>query len=217
MNLERELRGLDVAWPPTPSFRFEPAPARRRRTWLLVGVAAACVALAAALAVPASRSAILRLLHLGGVSVERVETLPPAEERPLGADLGQVVGEREARLVVPRLVLPRSGEAPPLHESGEVVSLVLRYRGRPVLLSELPGDASLLKKLAVGGTSVEFVRVAGGEGAWLSGRRHVVVYPAAPARLAGDTLVWVVGRTTYRLEGPGLRKAAALELARSLG
>ena len=216
MDLERELRAFDVAWPPTPSFRLEPAARRPRRTWLLVAVAAACAALAAALAVPSSRGAILRFLHLGGVSVERVETLPAAQERPLGVELGPVVGEHAARLVVPRLVLPAEGQVPPLHETGEVVSLVLRYHGRPVLLSELPGDAAVLKKVAAEGTSVEFVHVGGGDGIWLSGRPHVVLFPAAPARLAGSTLVWVVGRTTYRLEGPGLTRAAALELAGSL-
>src|SRR5205809_537995 len=52
--------------------------------------------------------------------------------------------------------------------------------------------------------------------AWLPGAPHVFFFPREPARLAGNTLVWATESTTYRLEGPGLSKADALALARSL-
>ncbi len=90
MDLERELSALEVAWPETPVFRLA-LPERRRRRWPVVAVAlAAAIAIAAAFAVPSSRGAILRFLHLRGVVIERVERLPAAQERPLGAGLGAV-------------------------------------------------------------------------------------------------------------------------------
>src|SRR5919201_337448 len=153
MELEHELSALELAWPPTPEFRL--ALARRvrgRRRPLLVAVALALDALAAALAVPQSRGAILRFFHLGGETVQIVERLPAAEERPLGAALGPVVGPAEAR------------------------------------------------------TRVEPVSVNGAYGLWLSGGAHVVLFPQAPPRVAGNVLVWTRGNTSYRLEGHGLSK-----------
>src|SRR5438034_6732702 len=178
MDLERDLRLLEVDWPATPAFRLVPAPPPRGRRRLLLALAAALVAaIVAAFAVPQSRGAILRFFHLGGVSVHVVGTLPRAEERPLGADLGPVVSRAEAEQVVPRLRLPALAETPPLHRAAQVVSLVFRSRGHDVLLSELPGDAGIVKKLALDETNVEFLDVDGGFGAWISGRRHVVDYP----------------------------------------
>ena len=57
------------------------------------------------------------------------------------------------------------------------------------------------------------VRVGNADGLWIAGARHVFVLPAAPPRLAGNVLVWEFGAITYRLEGRGLGKQAALELA----
>src|SRR5580765_1983576 len=138
MELERELRGLDVEWPQTPELRLVLEPTRRRsRRPLLIAVALALVALAAAFAVPQSRGASLRFLHLGGDTIEFVDTLPPAEERPLTAGLGPVVSLATARELVPGLALPPLAEQPQLHQSGTVLSLVFRQDGRPVLLSAL--------------------------------------------------------------------------------
>ena len=95
-ELEHELRRLaaELAWPPTPALALPldtAPPPRRRLRPLWVAVAAVLVALAVALSVPAARSAILRVFHLGGVTVERVDVLPPAQEQPLAADLGPPV------------------------------------------------------------------------------------------------------------------------------
>jgi len=89
-ELERDLRSLGsaVSWPPAPDVVSRLELGRRRRRVLVPAVALALVALIAALAVPQSRSAILRFFHLRGVTVEQVETLPPAAERPLAAGLG---------------------------------------------------------------------------------------------------------------------------------
>ena len=78
---------------------------------------------------PQSRGAILRFLHLGGETIEFVDTLPPAEERPLTAGLGPVVSLAKARELVPGLALPPLAEQPQLHQSGTVVSLVFRQDG----------------------------------------------------------------------------------------
>jgi hypothetical protein len=216
MELERELRALEVEWPRTPEVRLVLEPRRRRgRRPLLAALALALAALAAALAVPQSRGAILRFLHLGGETVEFVDTLPPAEERPLGEGLGPVVSLAGAQAIVPALLVPEP--LPPLHRSGSVVSLVFSRGGRPVLLSELRQDGVFLKKLAAGTTAAEWVEVTPDAwGLWLSGAPHVFFFPREPARLAGDTLVWTDGGTTYRLEGPHLSRDAALRLARSL-
>src|SRR5207253_863771 len=124
MNLERELRALEVEWPPTPELRLVLEPRRRRsRRPLFAAVALALVALAAAFAVPQSRGAILRFLHLGGESIEFVQTLPHAEQRPLEAGLGRSVSEAEARARIPALLLPPVSGRLRLRESSEVVAV----------------------------------------------------------------------------------------------
>jgi hypothetical protein len=217
MDLARELRRLDVDWPRTPELSAELAPRRRsRRRLLVIALAVLVVAVAAALAVPQSRGAILRFLHLGAVTIERVDTLPPAEDRPLEAGLGPVVTQQQASQAVRRLLLP-PGEAPRLHRTfGNAISMVVAWKGEPVLLSEL-GDIIFFKKAASGGTDVEPVQVYGHQGVWIHGARHDVFFPGMSPRLAGNTLVWFDGEaTTYRIEGRSLTLDAALELARSL-
>ncbi len=226
MELERELRALaaEIEWPETPppvpsltSVVATPRHARWRRHATLA-LAAVAVALAAAFAVPQSRGAILRVLHLGGATVRFVDRLPAAQERPLGESLGHVVAEAEARsLLAGGLLLPPLDETPPLHAQNGVVSLLFRDRGEPVLLSELAvGGAVVLKKIAGGATTVDPVDVGGAPGLWLSGAEHVLMVPEAPPRLAGNVLLWQRGRLTLRLEGRGLTQARAVELASAL-
>jgi len=216
MDLEHELRALELAWPETPELRLELAPRVRRRRPLLVAVALLLAALAAALAVPQSRGSILRFLHLGGVTIERVDRLPEAQERPLGADLGSVVTPARAREALHHALLLPPLEPPPLlHVEEDVVSLVFADRGRPVLLSELNvgSDAAILKKVVGGSTSVVSLRVEGGPGFWIAGSEHVFFFPDAPPRLAGNVLLWQAHGLTLRLEGRGLTLVHAVELA----
>ena len=216
MELERELRALELAWPETPELRLELDVRRRRsRRPLLVAVALLLVALAAAFAVPQSRGAILRFLHLGGVTIELVERLPAAQERPLGADLGEAATQAQAeRALRHPLRIPPVEPLPPLHLSQGVVSLVFLDRGRPVLLSEIGySDPGILKKVLGGSTSVAALTVEGGPAFWISGAEHVFMFPAAPSRLAGNVLLWQARGLTLRLEGQGLTKARAVELA----
>jgi hypothetical protein len=212
MDLERELRALRVEWPATPAFGHRAE--RRRRRWS-VAAAVVLAAVVLAFAVPQSRGAILRFFDIGTVRVHVVDTLPPAQQRPLSAGLGGVVPLATARAVFPQLLLPPLDPLPPLHLApGTFVSLVFAYRGHPVLLSEF-GSGFFLKKLVSGETSVESVRVRKAEGAWLAGGEHVVFLNRSP-RLAGNVLLWASERATYRLEGPGLTKASAVALADSL-
>ena len=92
-ELERALvalgRELDI--PAGPDLRsrvrerIERKPRRRRAVVLAVAL---LTALGIALAVPPARSAILRFFHIGAVTVERVQRLPAARERPLATGLG---------------------------------------------------------------------------------------------------------------------------------
>jgi len=208
-----DLRALEIAWPETPAFRlaFEP---RRRARWPLAA-AVALAAVAAAFAVPQSRSAILRVLHLGGVTIERVDRLPAAEERPLGAYLGPVVDSAAAADELGRRpLLPDIDPSPPLHlANARIVSLLFVYRGEPVLVSELPfTDVGIMKKFAAEATRIEPVP----NGLWLSGGAHVFLFPGAPPRLAGNVLLVQRGGLTLRIEGKRLARRDALRLAAEL-
>jgi hypothetical protein len=205
-DFERTLRALDVEWPSTPEIRLELAPRRRIRVVVAVALV---VTLAVAFAVPQSRGAILRFFHLGGVTIVQVETLPPAVERPLAAGLGPQVSGGEAERTLGTPFLPaRHGT---LYGRDGFVSTLLHG---PVLLSEL-GSPYLIKKVVSG--QVEYVEVAPGvTGLWIAGTPHVVFFPNASPRLAGNVLLWASGNVTFRLEGRGLGKESALRLAREI-
>jgi hypothetical protein len=218
-GLEQSLRALaaELEWPETPELaaRLEPAPRRDRRRLVLAVAAAVLLAVAIAFAVPPARSSILRFLHLGGVTIERVSVLPPAQERPLGADLGAVVSAADARAALGApFRLPRLGGTPVLHESYGVVSALLDDHG-PVLLSETSA-VGLLKKLSSTSVVEQAPIGPGVDGIWIAGAQHVFFGPGLPPRYAGNVLVWERDGVTYRLEGRGLTKARAVELAREL-
>jgi hypothetical protein len=184
-------------------------------------VALVVVAFGIALAVPDARSTILRFFHIGFVTVERVQTLPAARERPLTAGLGPPLSrhEAEARSGVP-LVLTGVRPARYYARPGLTATL-LEYRGKPVLLAELGGDqAALTKKFVTPETRVEPAAI-GSNGLWIEGGRHVVIWHAGTAtfqltsRLAGNVLIWVAGERTFRLEGD-LSKGQMLQLARDI-
>src|SRR5262245_19996473 len=195
-ELERELRGLaaHVDWPETPEVadRLDLAQRRRRvrRRALVLALAAALLALAVALAVPDARSSILRFLHLGGVTIERVSTLPAAEERPLAADLGApITPARAAALLGRPFGLPRVKGTPQLRETDATVSALLATP-EPVLLTETAA-VGLMKKLASIATRVEQAQIAPGvEGLWIAGAPHVFFGPDLPPRLASNVLLW---------------------------
>jgi hypothetical protein len=231
-TLEQRLHelGRELAFPPEPELAPAVLGASRGRpfAWrkVALGAGVAVVALAAALAVPHARSSILRFFHLHGATVERVGTLPVAEERARAGGLGQPVSlqKAERRLGVP-LALPPLGARPRrAYVAGDsLVTLVLRAHGTPVLLSEFDSyGMEALKKLAASPTTVEPVQVQGAPALWLEGGPHTLSwidrgtgFRERPVLVHGNVLLWLRGRLTLRLEGR-LKKAQALELARSV-
>jgi hypothetical protein len=222
MDLARELSSLaeHVEWPATPELQLALAPRRRSRRPLFAALAfAAILVLAAAFAVPESRGAILRFLHLGGVTIERVDTLPPADARPLEAGIGSPVTLAEAkRLSGLTILLPDVSPRPRLHIQGRsVVSMVFEYHGQPVLLTEFGFGNYFLKKLLAGGTSVTDGGLSGTTiSFWVSGSVHDVYFRGSSPRLAGNVLVWETQGITYRLESRSLSREETVALARSL-
>jgi hypothetical protein len=223
MELESELSALaaEIEWPQTPTLRPELAPRRRLvrpRRSVALAIAVVAVALAAAFAVPQSRGAILRLFGVGAVRVEFVDGLPAAQERPLAASLGPAVTAAVARDLLGRrpLLLPFA-PAPTLHARDVIVSLLFLHEGEPVLLSEINSARTrLLKKIALTTTRARWVRVGNDPALWIAGDRHVVIFPQAVPRLAGNVLVWAHGDLTLRLEGAHLTLRDALTLAETI-
>jgi hypothetical protein len=229
-ELERALvaLGSELEFPPTPDL-VGPVRARlaRRPRWRMLAAAVALLAVAfgIAMAVPQARSAILRFFHIGAVTVERVETLPHAARRPLvaglGAPLSRPAAELRARLAIK---LPRlAGPAPTRYYAQPgLIATLLRYRGKPVLLAEMGNDQVFLtKKILSPGTEVEDVDL-GRHGLWLHGGKHVLMWSFGlgevrqiDTRLAGNVLIWLAGKTTYRLEGD-LDQGQMLQLAHQI-
>jgi hypothetical protein len=239
MELESALvaLGRDLDVPATPDLttavlaRVEPRPAvRPRRRWAVAVAFAVLAALGATLAIPEARSALLRVLSIGGERIELVDELPPV---PTSGDLEIRLGERvslaEAR--------ERAGfdlrelEEPPdrvyLLGTTGTVWFVYGDPGRVRLLvaqtSRLAVDRGLLAKKLVGpDTQVEEVSVEGSQGVFLSGAPHVVLLldengnvVEESVRLARNVLVWETNGVAYRLEGD-FTKEEALDLADSL-
>lgn len=208
-ELERDLRALRLDWPETPDVASGLELRPRRRLLVPALAFAAILAVAAAFAVPQSRSAILRFFHLRGVTVERVGTLPRAEERPLAAGLGSTIDDARAKIVLGGPFLPAAHGT--LYERDGIVSTLLPG---PVLLSEF-GAPEYLKKFVT--SNVEWVKVAPNvHGLWIAGEPHVVFFPGASPRLAGNVLVFATGTRTFRLEGHDLARDDALAKAREI-
>jgi hypothetical protein len=224
-SLEQRLQALgrELAFPPEPDLAVSPA--SRPFPWRWVALAAAVIALAAAFSVPSARTSILRFFHIEGATVERVETLPPAQERSSAGGLGRRVSVREAeRFLGFHLLLPPLAAEPPAYLlDGVLATVILRVDGRPVLLSEYAArDYGLLKKSVGDKAVVEPVRVAGEPGLWVEGPPHTLTYFSASGefrqrtvKIHGNVLLWTRGPVTVRLEGR-LSKPQALRLARQV-
>jgi hypothetical protein len=197
-----------------------------RRTAVLA-FALLALAVGAAFAVPQARTAILRFFHLGGATVVRVETLPPAVERPKAGGLGRSLSLDDAQRAVGfRLALPPfKGDGPTrvyvLDDSVATVIIRAYPPFHPLLLSEFRSlGPSSLKKLVFGETMIESVHVDGHAGFWLEGGTHTLQYfdrrlgfREQRVLIHGNVLLWVRGGLTLRLEGK-LTKDQAIALAR---
>ena len=218
--------GRYVEFPPTPN--LAPAVRRRlgeRRSWrrpVVLALAVLVLAIGAALAVPAARTAILDWLGLRGVHIVRVDKLPPA---PVigNLDLGRPVTLAEARRRAPWLRVPddaSDGVYISTAIPGGKVSLLWGTPTSPrLLLTEFRAREAYIEKLIQSDANVESVDV-GDIGVWL-GEPHVLLFTDRDgrfrqntARLAGKTLLWQQGDVTLRLEGT-LSKEDALRIARS--
>lgn len=207
--------------------RSAPRPARRKR--VLVVAVALVAALAATLAIPDARSALFRVLHIGGERIELVDELPRVSVEP---DLELGLGERVTLEAARR----RSGfdlrelDDPPdrayLGERGTVWFLYGEPERVRLLVAQTPLHALdrelVLKKLAGPETQVERVSVDGSPGVFVSGESHFLLLldedgqiVEESARLARDVLIWESGGVAYRLEGE-LEREEALRLAGSL-
>jgi hypothetical protein len=212
LQLQLQRLAAEVEWPPTPTFDLR---ARTRRRWPLVVAVSAALALGLAFAVPQSRGSLLRFFHLGAARVERVDTLPPAEERALRDALGVRIEPSAAAAILGQ---PFAVGGVAVFGSGRAISAIVE-QSPPVMLTELPtgGGFAVVKKLASGATAVQWVTVAPHvQGLWIDGGRHVFVAPALPPRYAGNTLLWQDGSVTFRLEGRALTREHALAVARTL-
>lgn len=211
MNLEHELSSLPIEFPPEPDVsgrvlaRLQP---RARRRWL-VPVLVALAVLGALFAIPQTRAAILRALHIGGVEVRGVETLPSARPGPL--PLGRRVSLDEARDAVGiELAVPDEYDA--VYLSEPYVTFVLAPH--EWLLEWGEGGFPIIKKLVRPDTRIQQVSLGDGTTAfWIKGRH--VVERGPERRLAGSVLIWEREGITYRLEGIPSRKRA-VEIASDL-
>src|SRR5918911_1151927 len=212
-DLERALTQLGVDWPATPAFAY-----RRGRRRLLALAVAVVIAIGIAFAVPPARSAILRFFHIGGETIEQVQTLPNAPHRsPIAGLTGPMSVEDATKRAGFNPILP------PKHGGIYAEDGILATYVRPrVVLTEARGELGTSKKFASPQTRIEPVRVNDHDGMWISGAPHVVMYFDSQGRgyeknvrIAGNTLVWAYGSVTLRIEGP-LTLNQALSLASSI-
>jgi hypothetical protein len=173
------------------------------------------VGLAATMAVPDARTAVLRFLGLKGVTVIRVDELPPASTTP--HVFGESVSLAGARRIVGfRPLLPKDLGAPD-DVRINVFSpyfVVLLYGKPDVKLRLTETSGGVIQKYALAEQLVERVEVDGQPGIWVEGT-HVVGELFGLPRLAGNVLLWEQDGLTLRLEGR-LTKEQALEIARGV-
>ncbi len=200
-DLERELRALELEWPPTPDLAALVVPqlARpRRRAWLKRAAAMLAVLVAGGLAVsPAARSALGDLLGLHGAQVRR-EPVPPhptAHPGRLGSGLrlGRAVTLAQARAGVRfRLTLPPGLGAPDAvwlaATRGQPTRVSLIYGRRPgipvsphtnvaVLVSEFRATVTPVLGKALGtGAKLTRIAVPGGRAYAITGKPHGFVW-----------------------------------------
>ena len=229
-SLEQRLQqlGRELAYPPAPDLASRARFSGRLFPWRAIALAAAvvAVAIAAAFAVPQARTTILRWFHLRGVTVERVETLPEAQERSSAGGLGRrlTLEQAQRRVGFDLLLPPLDGRPAAYVLDNALATVILRVGDRPLLLSEyVARDYALLKKSVAEKAVVEPVRVEGKRGLWLEGPPHTLTYfngngefRQRTVKITGNVLLWTHGPVTLRLEGR-ITKSQALRLARRIG
>lgn len=196
--------------------------------------------LAIVVAVPGPRAAVARFLGVGGVRVVTVSDDPadevptfvsdwydPGEPLPVDRALAQAPGPMlPAGLGVPSGAFAGrpAGAVTLVWASGDDLPDIAPDRsptGVGLVLTAFPGstDEPVMVKMVGPSTSLQTVTVGGGTGYWIADFSHTVQVldpdgqPLPDTlRLAGDSLLWSDGTTTYRLES-GLGRAGAVALA----
>jgi hypothetical protein len=237
-ELEYSLRALgrelEIPQAPdlVPSVMRQLVPLRRRRFGRPVALAIAFAVLAlvaATLAIPDARSALFRVLHIGGEEIEFVDELPQVSpgygiDVTLGREVTLAAASRESHVRLrmldekpDRVYVDVNGTVWFLYGTPDHVRLLVAQTPRVHLT-----DVLMFKKVASSGTKVEGVTVGGAQGYFLSGEPHDVMLVkrngdvvSDSVRLARDVLIWAEGGITYRLEGDFGRREA-LHLAQSL-
>ena len=242
--VESELRaaGRDIGVPPARDLtaavrqrlegrgvrrRHAPGLALRRRPTRRVVLVVVAAFLAALIATPQGRAAIIHVFRFAGVELrqERGPVRSPASTPSLPGERPMSLEEARHQVSFPILVPAALGRPADVvvSDGGRVLSLI--YRQRPyglVQIDEFAGqvDQIYFEKL-VYFADVTQVEVNGAPGLWIKGP-HVLMYvtrdgttDVASARLTtGNTLIWGTRQVALRLEG-NLGQAAALAIADS--
>ncbi len=213
---------------PSRRLRFPEAAPPRRRVALAIALVL-LAGLAATLAVPEARSALFRVLHIGGERIELVDELPAVDGGLDESSLGEPVTIDEARRRYGSAL--RELDEPPdrVYLLGERPTVWFVY-GPPgrvhLLVSQSPGlmvDRGLIaKKLVDRETQLEETMVESSPAFFLSGSPHAVLLLDEQGnvledtiRLAGNVLFWQDDDTAFRLEGD-FTMNEAVELGESL-
>jgi hypothetical protein len=228
--------GLDLPPGPDPAAaavaRIRAAPAKGPRVdlspaprWRVAAAVGVLVALVVAL-LPGPRAALGRLLGIGGVEITTGAEIDPGLSRAF--DLGRPVPVDEVLAAFPGTPVPELGEPAEAYTGRPAggTSLVwaasdrlpeIGDTGAGLILTTFPTSdvPEIHKQVGVDGAITNQI-VAGHPGAWIEGAHEMAfVTPdgdPAGARIAGNTLVWTDGHTTYRLES-SLARSAAVDVA----
>lgn len=191
---------------------------------------------------PTVRRAVADWLGLRGVRIEFTPTPSAPPSLGTGLNLGERVTLAQARTRVPfHIVIPHAPDLGPpdavyLRSGNFADQVTLLWHARPglpraretgegLLLTEFRAtvDDAFIKKISFEATTLEAVRVNGGDGFWIAGARHQFAFVDEngellpdTVRLAGNVLLWEDGELTVRIEGK-LTKDQALRIAQTVG
>ncbi len=158
---------------------------RPGRRWWRAPVLVALAAAGALFAIPQTRAAILDLLRIGGVEVQRVETRPRAQVRPpaLGREVLFATAQRTVDFP---LLSPRAPFTAYL--DGRMVDL----RWKRYVLSQWRGEQLPFAQKQLGpGSQTVGVDVRGDTGLWITGARHEFFFrDPGPARSSRNRVAW---------------------------
>jgi hypothetical protein len=247
-----------AAYPPTPQLRARvldaiaagraSAPSRTRqlapspilRFAIVASIAAAVVAIAVALSVPSSRSAIAEFFGIEGSRIELLPTPAPGvtptpfptpggiESYATPSSLDGVQRDLGFSVALPAV----EGGPPAVYVAVYFgFAVVLRYDAFDLWEVRLAGGTigkgvpadDVFAKAVGGGTKIEDLTIKARPATWISGGAHIVRFidadgreVAASVRTVGrNTLIWRTDDFFYRLE-TDLSEAEAIRIANSL-